>query len=247
MSNGPQVFPPPPQAQYGTQVKGSNSLAVAGFVLAVLATLGSFIPLVNMLFAFLAILALILGIIGLIKSASCGTGKGLSIAAIILAVVAVVISVMVTGAGINWLINKIKSVETGQSVPAAVTGTIGEPVKDGKFTFVVTSVNCGMTTYRGSLPTAPLGEFCAVDVTASNHGKGTKMWNEITVEGFIAGTRYVQHSEATMKANPDAPETIGAGISINKVVLIDIPVGKRLDTVELHDFPLSEGTSVSLT
>jgi hypothetical protein len=81
--------------QAPVETKGSNGLAVAGFVLALLGTLTSFIPLVNIFGDFLAVLGLIFGIIGLVKSRAKGAGKGLSIAAIILAVAAFVISISV--------------------------------------------------------------------------------------------------------------------------------------------------------
>ena len=90
-----QLTPTPQPLQVPVQAKGSNGLAVAGFVLALLGALSSFIPLLNIFGDILAFLGLIFGIIGLVKSGSKGAGKGLSIAAIILAVVAFVISIMV--------------------------------------------------------------------------------------------------------------------------------------------------------
>ena len=84
MSYGEQVAPAP-QQQFGGQIKQSNGLAVAGFVLALLGALTSFIPVVNIFGGFLAFLGLVFSIIGLVKSGSTGAGKGLSIAAIVLA------------------------------------------------------------------------------------------------------------------------------------------------------------------
>lgn len=90
-----QLTPTPQPVQVPVETKGSNGLAVAGFVLALLGALSSFIPLVNIFGDFLALLGLIFGIIGLVKSRSKGAGKGLSIAAIILAIAAFVISITV--------------------------------------------------------------------------------------------------------------------------------------------------------
>jgi len=90
-----QLTPTPQYVQAPVETKGSNGLAVAGFVLALLGALTSFIPLVNIFGDFLAVLGLIFGIIGLVKSRAKGAGKGLSIAAIILAVVAFAISISV--------------------------------------------------------------------------------------------------------------------------------------------------------
>ena len=248
MSNGQQVVPAPLQVHYGSQIKKSNGMAVAGFVLALLGVLGSFIPFVNLFCAFLALLGLIFGIVGLAKSGSSGPGKGLSIAAIILAVPAIVVSIVITAVAASWMGTKVKEFEISQRVPATVTGKVGQSVKDGKLTFVVKSVKCGMTTYGASLPSKSLGEFCAVDVSVSNHAKSAMMFEDITVEGFVAGSRYEANSVATATANPktNALLSIEPGNLVKAVVLIDVPVGQQLDTVELHDSPFSDGTSVSV-
>jgi len=102
MSYGQQVLPPPP-LQYGGPPKRSNGMAVAGFVLALLGAIGSFIPLANIFFALLALLGLIFGIVGLVKAGGLGTGKGLSIAAIILSVLALVISFVMTFWAARWI------------------------------------------------------------------------------------------------------------------------------------------------
>ncbi len=90
-----QLTPTPQQYQAPAQPKGSNGLAVSGFVLALLGALSSFIPIVNIGGDLLALVGLVLAVFGLIKSKARGSGKGLSIAAIILALVAFTISVIV--------------------------------------------------------------------------------------------------------------------------------------------------------
>jgi hypothetical protein len=248
MSYGQQVFPPPP-LQYDGQAKRSNGMAVAGFVLALLGALGSFIPFVNIFFAFLAILGLIFGIIGLVNAGRLGAGKGLSIAAIILSVLALVISFVVTFAFARWAGDKAEKLAASQNTAAPVTGTVGQSVKDGDFTFEVKSVKCGLTTYAGSLPTKPLDEFCAVQMSVLNHGKDAQPFDEAGVQGFIAGRMYEANAKATRVANPNInafQRNIKPGSSTQVVVLIDVPAGKKLDTVEVHDSFLSDGTSVSV-
>lgn len=248
MSYGQQVLPPPP-LQYGGPAKKSNGMAVAGFVLALLGALGSFIPFVNIFFAFLAVLGLIFGIIGMVKAGSTGAGKGLSIAAIILAVLALAISTVVTVWAARWMDTTGKGFATSLNAASPVTGAVGQSVKDGDFTFVVKSVKCGLTTYAGSLPARPLDEFCAVDVSVLNHGKEAQPFDESLVQGFVAGRMYEANSKATKAANPNLSafqKSIRPDRPIQVVVLIDVPVGKKLDTVELHDFILSDGTSVSV-
>ena len=98
--------------------KASNGLAVAGFVLALLGVLSSFIPIVNVGGDILAMVGLVLGVFGLMKSGNRSSGKGLSVAAIVLAVAAFIISIMVNVATARM----VDSVST----PAALA-TVGSP------------------------------------------------------------------------------------------------------------------------
>ena len=108
-----------------------------------LGALGSFIPIVNIGGDFLAFLGLIFGIIGLVRSGKRRAGKGLSVAAIALAAAAFLISTLVNTATVTALNTAAKNIDSGQGTPAEVTGQLGQPVKDGSFTFVVHSVKCG--------------------------------------------------------------------------------------------------------
>jgi hypothetical protein len=244
-----QLVPAPQSVGAPAVVKGSNGPAVAGFVLALLGALTSFIPVVNIGGDLLAALGLIFGIIGLVKSGSRGAGKGLSIAAIILAVAAFAISVVVNMTTVAALNTAVKSIDTRQSAPAQVTGKIGQPVKDGSFTFVVHSVKCGLTTSGGSLPSKPQGEFCAINLTVNNHGNAAQPFSALEVKGFIGASKYEADPGASLMANPSTDvflNSINPGNSINAVVLVDVPVGGQLDTVELHDSLFSTGTSVAV-
>ena len=50
-----------------------------------------------------------------------------------------------------------------------------------------------------------------------------------------------------MTANSDGdPKAIKPGARSKAFVLFEIPAGKQLDTVEVHDSILSDGTSVSV-
>jgi len=193
-------------------------------------------------------MGLILGIIGLVKSGSKGAGKGLSIAAIVLAPLAIVVSLVVTAWAVGFVEDRVKDISTAENSPATVTGKIGQPVKDGRFTFVVKSVRCGMVTSEGLSPSKPGYEFCAVHVSVSNDGNDRQSFDPSLIEGFIGGDRYVAHSVATEAANSGGvTESINPGRPIQVVVLIDVPAGKSLDKVEVHDGILSDGTSVSVT
>ena len=105
-----------PTHQHGGQVKLSNGLAVNGFVLALLGALTAFIPVVNVLGDFLAFLGLSLGIIGFNKARGRRSGTGLSVATIILAVAAFVISAVVNVAAVAVLHAPVTDMAVAQNV-----------------------------------------------------------------------------------------------------------------------------------
>ena len=79
-----QQMPPIPQSKSG--------MAIAGFVLGIIALLTSFLPIINNFSFFLAVLGMIFGIVGMVgilKGKK--SGKGLAIAAIVICVVSGVV------------------------------------------------------------------------------------------------------------------------------------------------------------
>lgn len=99
-----------------SQVKTWNAQAAAGFIPALLGALTSFVPIVNVAGDFLAFLGLIFAVIALIKARSRGAGTGLSMAAIILAVAAFVISAVMNVAVVVALDSAATNVGVGQDV-----------------------------------------------------------------------------------------------------------------------------------
>lgn len=73
----------------------SNGLATAGFVLGLLALLGSWIPLLNVVAILLAVVGLVLAGVGLAKSKKANAGKGLSIAGLVLGVLAILFAILI--------------------------------------------------------------------------------------------------------------------------------------------------------
>ena len=68
--------------------QSKSGMAIAGFVLGIIALLTSFLPIINNLSFFLAILGLIFGIVGMVGiSKGKKSGKGLAIASIVICVV----------------------------------------------------------------------------------------------------------------------------------------------------------------
>ena len=102
---------------------GTSGMGIASLVLGILAILTSFLPIINNGSFFLALLGLVFGVVGLV-AASKGkkSGKGISIAGIVLNVLSVII-VLATqslyGAAID---QAVKEVESG-SAPVAVSSS----------------------------------------------------------------------------------------------------------------------------
>ncbi len=92
----PGGYAPQPQA-HGR----GNAMAITGFVIAVVALVLCFIPIINNFAFFLAVVGLVFGIIGLVRTRKGAPRKGLAIAAIVLSVLAgagVLISQAIYGA-----------------------------------------------------------------------------------------------------------------------------------------------------
>ena len=96
------------------------------------------------------------------------------------------------------------------------------------------------------MPSTPANEFCAVDVSVTNHGNDTQEFDNSLVVGFIGGIKYSEAKTAPAGKPDDSHTEIKPGGSTLAVVMIEVPAGQKLDTVEVHDFLLSDGTSVSV-
>lgn len=98
-------YPPPAAQQDGpvppTVPSRSNGLAIAGFVLGLLALLGSWIPFVNILAIVLGVVGLVLAIIGLSTSKRKGSGKGLAIAGLVMSLLGILFAIVVNVAVVD--------------------------------------------------------------------------------------------------------------------------------------------------
>lgn len=113
--SAPQLPLTPPSAT-DSAPKGSNGLAVAGFILGLLGLLGSFIPVVNIGAIIIAVVGLALASVGLVRSKTVRAGKGLAVAGLILGVLAIIIAIIIDAA-------------VGNAVHKATSTTIDTHVK----------------------------------------------------------------------------------------------------------------------
>ena len=108
-----------------------NSIATAGFVLALIGAALSFIPFVNWFGFVLAVVGLILAIVGLAKAKALHTGKGLGIAAIVLAAFTFIMVPVITAAALS-AIEGAPSIEEPSAAPTETAEPEGEPAAEPK-------------------------------------------------------------------------------------------------------------------
>jgi len=129
---------------------------------------------------------------------------------------------------------------------------IGDPARDGKFEFVVSSVECGVDKVGGEfLEEEPQGQFCLVTMSVTNIGDEAQIFDAGTQKGITdTGATVDADSLASAYANEDASsflEEINPGNSLQDVIVVyDIAPDQTLEAVELYDSFLSNGVTVAL-
>jgi hypothetical protein len=106
-----------------------NGIATAGFVLALIGAVLSFVPFVNWFGFVLAVVGLILAIVGLARVKTLHAGKGLGIAAIILAAFAFIMVPTITAATLGAMENA-PAIEERDAAPPETAEPEGEPAAE---------------------------------------------------------------------------------------------------------------------
>jgi hypothetical protein len=126
---------------------------------------------------------------------------------------------------------------------------IGEPAADGKFSFVVTGIDCSLTQVGNQyLNKQAQGTFCVVDLTVSNIGDKAQSFFGDNATLLADGKEFSADSEAAiyMDESSSLYEEINPGNSLASKVVFDVPAGTTPTAVELHDSAFSGGVTVSL-
>ncbi|ORU95425.1 hypothetical protein AWB94_31485 [Mycolicibacterium canariasense] len=160
-----------------------------------------------------------------------------------------VFAVMVAGVGGCFaLVGSVASKMDGGSTPAAsqqAAGAMGEEVRDGKFAFVVDSVEPADHWYGDP---KPRGQWIIATVRVSNIGNEPQsffMQNQKLIDG--SGREYAADSMAAMKLNQDTMVLdLGPGFSLQVKIPFDVPVGSTAAALVLHDSLLSDGVKVNV-
>jgi hypothetical protein len=124
-----------------------------------------------------------------------------------------------------------------------------EPVRDGKFEFVVKSLTCGKAKEGDEvLNKTAQGQYCEVALTVKNIGTEAQIFDGSaqTAKG-ANGAKYENDGEAEIYANSDNQtflNKINPGNTADGTVIFDIPKDARIVSLELHDSPFSGGVTV---
>jgi hypothetical protein len=241
-SNPPATAPQSVQAP--VQSTGSNGLAVAGFVLALIGVLISFIPIVNTFGDVLAIVGLILGIVGLVQSRSRKAGKGLSISAIILAVVALIISAVVDLAAVTVVNNAVKNLPTIAATPLTPTTTAklgGTLTLNGTVAgnqAAVTAMNfVDPTTSTDGFSTPAAGnQYIAVQFQIQNTGSVSYFDAPVNAARVtdVTGRQFDATLVNSVAAGPVLPATVtlAPGQKATGYIVFEVPTSATVTTVQ---------------
>ncbi|MBL7252831.1 DUF4352 domain-containing protein [Actinoplanes sp. LDG1-01] len=127
----------------------------------------------------------------------------------------------------------------------------GDKVRDGKFEFVVSGVDCSRTTVGPEfLRRTAKGRYCVVSLSVRNFSGDTKYFlgrAQQAIDG--RGTTYGNDELAGIYANRDTKtflEKLEPGERVTGKLVFDVPSSTRLTVVELHDSLLSGGVKVLL-
>ena len=139
---------------------------------------------------------------------------------------------------------------TEEAAPEPSNPGIGQPAADGKFSFVVSGVDCSLTEIGSqSFGTKAQGQFCVVSVAVTNIGdKAQSFFGDNASLFNAAGQEFSADSEAAIYLEDSSSlyEEINPGNTLNSKVVFDVPAGTTPTSIELHDSAFSGGVTVSL-
>jgi hypothetical protein len=140
----------------------------------------------------------------------------------------------------------------GPAAPAPVPAPgIGKAVRDGKFEFVVSRVDCSQSRVGlERLNREAKGKFCVVSLSVKNIADRPQLFlAKAQKVANAAGATFHDDQIAGLYANR-ATQTflrkIDPGEKVVGKLVFDVPKATKLTTVELHDSFLSRGAKVSV-
>lgn len=146
--------------------------------------------------------------------------------------------------------NSVNADPGSQDVPTPDTAPrIGTPVRDGKFEFVVSGVQAGVSSVgEDFLTETAQGEYILVTLTVRNIGDRAQAFATSAQKLLDGqGRQYSVDDMATIVLDQNvAYAQINPGNSIEATVAFDVPAGTVAAEIELHDSLFSGGSTVAL-
>ncbi|QDQ94775.1 DUF4352 domain-containing protein [Rhodococcus sp. WB9] len=135
--------------------------------------------------------------------------------------------------------------------PKALPG-MNVPVRDGKFEFVVTDVETGLTSIGDNpyLMKQAQGQFVVVTMSVLNTSGEPKGLSPDNQEMYDAqGRKFTSDTSAALNLDSDVAiwDEINPGNTVTIKVVYDMPAGAQPAEMELHDSMFSGGVRVKLT
>jgi hypothetical protein len=133
--------------------------------------------------------------------------------------------------------------------PAKQAPGIGTPVRDGKFEFTVSGIDCSQTNIGGQYGQNAQGVFCIVGLHVSNIGKEAQYFDASSQAALDAqGRKFSSDSAAGIYLDNSNSflEQLNPGSAVDGQLVYDVPTGTQLTELDLHDSPFSGGVKVSL-
>jgi pyruvate/2-oxoglutarate dehydrogenase complex dihydrolipoamide acyltransferase (E2) component len=129
---------------------------------------------------------------------------------------------------------------------------LGDAVRDGKFEFTVTKVDCSRSKIGSEyLNKKAQGKFCQISLTVKNIGDEAQTFDGSSQKAMDAtGTEFSNDGAAETYANQDNStflNEINPGNQTKGKVIFDVPKSTTLTKLELHDSPFSGGVTVGLS
>jgi len=145
---------------------------------------------------------------------------------------------------------KEKAAKEKAAKEKAATPGLKDKVRDGKFEFTVTGVDCGATKIGDEyINTKAQGEFCLVHMKVKNIGDEAQSFFADNQTAYnVKGQEFSADSGAAIYlADADSfMSEINPGNSIKGTVVFDVPKGTDLTSIDLHDSFFSGGVTVAL-
>jgi hypothetical protein len=170
-----------------------------------------------------------------------------------LGIIVLIIAIFAATSGGKSSTTTPAATDAGSSAPeaAAAEPGVGTAVRDGKFEFVVTSVEPGAAEIgEAPLTTKAQGQFVLVNVSVTNIGNEPQAFSGSDTKAFDSQGREFTASTSAAIYLPSSNSLytpINPGNKVDGKVVFDVPAGTALTSIELHDSMFSDGVKVTLS